>query len=44
MNLKIGDILDCQDSFAGWYHGTVVKVIDYGNLSKSVRVTFKVYD
>ena len=25
MGLKEGDIIDCQDSFGGWYHGTVLK-------------------
>ena len=44
MALKVGDLVDCQDSFGGWYHGTVLKVIDHGDNKKSVKVTFKVYD
>lgn len=44
MSLKVGDLLDCQDSFGSWYHGTVLEVINHPNDSKSVRITFKVYD
>jgi hypothetical protein len=44
MSLKVDDVLDCQDSFGGWFHGTVVKVFEHQNNAKTVRVTFKVYD
>ena len=44
MSLKVGNLLDCQDSFGSWYHGTVLEVINHPNDSKSVRITFKVYD
>jgi hypothetical protein len=44
MGLKPGDIIDCQDHFGGWYHGTVLKIIAHDGFKKSVKITFKVYD
>jgi hypothetical protein len=44
MGLKAGDIIDCQDHFGGWYHGTILKTIDRGDNKKCVKVAFKVYD
>ena len=28
MNLKIGDLVDVEDSFGSWYNGTVIEVIE----------------
>jgi len=44
MNLKVGDLIDCQDAYGSWYHGTVLQVIDHPDNAKSAEITFKVYN
>jgi hypothetical protein len=44
MNLKAGDIVDCQESFGGWYHGTIEEIIDLQDGKKLAKISFKVYD
>lgn len=40
--LKVGDLVDAEDSFGAWYNATVVKIIGENENTK-VKVYFKVY-
>jgi hypothetical protein len=30
MGLKVGDLVDIEDSFGSWYNGTIIDIIDKG--------------
>ena len=44
MQLKEGDLLDCEDHYGGWYSCTIMEVNEKDEDKKMVKVTFKVYD
>lgn len=44
MELKEGDLVDCEDHYGGWYCSTILEIIEKEDTKKIVKVTFKVYD
>ena len=44
MSLKVGDLVDCEDHYGGWYSSTIVDVLQKDENKKLVKVAFKVYD
>lgn len=44
MGLKVGDIIDCEDHYGGWYGSTILEIIERDNDKKLIKVAFKVYD
>lgn len=44
MELKAGDLIDCEDHYGTWYCATVLDVINKEDDKKLVKITFKVYD
>jgi len=44
MNLKAGDLTDCEDHYGSWYNSTIIEVMEREDGKKIAKVAFKIYD
>ena len=44
MQLKAGDLVDCEDHYGGWYCSTILEILEKEEGKKQAKITFKVYD